>query len=174
MVDQPANHTASPAHARRQPALDCAGTTVGMFIGLTPTGGIQMLLVLGFAYLVRRLFRFNQIAGLLAVYVSNPLTMIPIFWLDYRAGALFFSGAATPREFGEHLGISSDLSWFDQVRWLYDHVGAPFIVGSLVVAVIGAVLTYPLMRMLLSAFHLRRKSERTEALSKEPAVAIRD
>src|SRR5688500_14290949 len=67
------------------------GSAIGMFIGLTPTGGIHMLLVLGMAWLCRPFCKFNQIAGLLAVYVSSPLTAIPIFWADYRMGAFFFS-----------------------------------------------------------------------------------
>src|SRR3990172_6945415 len=55
------------------------GTAIGTFIGLTPTGGVQMLLVMLVAFLCRPLFRFNQIAALLMVYISNPLTAVPIY-----------------------------------------------------------------------------------------------
>lgn len=50
------------------------GTAIGMFIALTPTVGIQMLMVLCVAFLTRPFFKFNQVASLITVYVSNPLT----------------------------------------------------------------------------------------------------
>lgn len=59
------------------------GTALGMFIAMTPTVGIQMILVL----IINTLCRANRVAGLIMVYVSNPLTMIPIYWLSYVAGA---------------------------------------------------------------------------------------
>ena len=49
------------------------GTAIGMFIGMTPTVGIQMILVIVFAFLVKPLFTFNRIAALITVYISNPL-----------------------------------------------------------------------------------------------------
>ena len=51
------------------------GTALGVFIAFTPTVGIQMILVLLLAMLVRPFFRFNNVAGLIAVYITNPVTV---------------------------------------------------------------------------------------------------
>ena len=53
------------------------GSAIGMFIGLSPTGGIQMMLVMLTSLLTRKFFRFNVMAALIMVYISNPLTAIP-------------------------------------------------------------------------------------------------
>lgn len=66
------------------------GAAIGMFIAMTPTVGIQMLLVLLLAVATRRWFRFNKVAALLMVYVSNPLTVVPIYWFSYKVGTIYF------------------------------------------------------------------------------------
>ncbi|MBV10370.1 MAG: hypothetical protein CMN21_14270, partial [Rubinisphaera sp.] len=50
------------------------GTSIGVFVAMTPTVGIQMVVVLLIAALCKPFFRFNQVAGLIAVYISNPVT----------------------------------------------------------------------------------------------------
>ena len=75
------------------------GTAIGMFVGLTPTVGFQMLLVVAISLLSWRYFRFNRLAALITVYVSNPLTLMPIYWLNYRVGTLFVPGILTKEEF---------------------------------------------------------------------------
>ena len=71
------------------------GTAIGMFIALTPTVGIQMLIVIGFAFLVRPLFRFNKMAALMTVYISNPLTVVPLYWFNYKVGTIFLEGTVS-------------------------------------------------------------------------------
>ena len=65
------------------------GTAIGMFIGMTPTVGIQMILVLCLAFATRPLFHFNKVAALLTVYISNPFTVLPIYWFNYSIGTYF-------------------------------------------------------------------------------------
>ena len=50
------------------------GTAIGLFIAWTPTVGIHMILVVSLALFLRA----NKVAGLIAVYISNPLTLAPI------------------------------------------------------------------------------------------------
>ena len=75
------------------------GTAIGMFIGMTPTVGIQMGLVLIFAFLVRPLFSFNKVAAVLTVYISNPFTVAPIYWGCYKLGTVFVEGNVTYEDF---------------------------------------------------------------------------
>ena len=52
------------------------GTSIGMAIGLTPTVGIQMILVMCTAWLTHKLFHFNRVAALITVYISNPIKSV--------------------------------------------------------------------------------------------------
>lgn len=58
------------------------GVAVGLFIGMTPTVGIQtvMMLIAAFA------FRANFFAAFIVSNVSNPFTMAPLYWGWNRLG----------------------------------------------------------------------------------------
>lgn len=125
------------------------GTTIGVFIGITPTVGVQMILVMLLAVLVSPLFQFNRVAALLTVYISNPLTFVPLYWFNYEVGTLFVAGELTRDELRGILNYSNFSQWWETVVLLIVEVGGPLIIGSLVVASVCAVLTYPAMLWLL-------------------------
>jgi len=135
------------------------GTAIGIFIGMTPTVGIQMILVMVFAYLTRPFFSFNRVAALITVYLSNPLTVVPIYWFDYKVGTLFIAGNATRDEFAQILHYHGLIGWWNSLCALFVDVGAPLIVGSLVVATVCGGVTYPLMRYLRSTERRRPASQ---------------
>lgn len=135
------------------------GVAVGMFVGLTPTVGIQMLMVLLLAALTSRLFYFNRVAALLTVYISNPLTMLPIYWLNYEVGTLFVAGEASREEFAKILEYNGFAEWWQTILGLFVDVGMPLIVGSLVVATVCGVVSYPVMRWLLSWLPVAERSQ---------------
>ena len=155
---------------RDDPHSIALGTAIGVFIGLTPTFGIQMLLVLLVGFLTGRLFRFNRFAALVAVYVSNPFTMLPIFWFNYRVGALFMRAEISWDEFVhlfEYDGISN---WWATFVNVFQVLGTPLVVGSLLVATFFALPTYPVMLRLL----LQVREHRDHVRLKRKAVAERD
>ena len=152
------------------------GTAIGMFIGMTPTVGIQMILVIVVAFLTQSLFRFNRVAALITVYISNPLTVAPIYFFHYIVGTLFVGGNITWNEFSEKLRSNSDLGWWqewwEKINWLFVEVGAPLILGSLVVATVLGIATYPVMRRLLRSFRKKKSNElRSE---REPITTVAD
>ena len=126
------------------------GTAVGMFWGLTPTVGIQMALIFGFYWLCRPLFRFNMKAAMVTVYISNPLTMLPIYWFDYRVGCLFVPGDLTKSELGRVLEFDGFDQWWVTVKGLVLEVGWPMAIGAVLVGAVGAVVTYPAIRWSLA------------------------
>jgi uncharacterized protein (DUF2062 family) len=139
------------------------GASIGMFVGLTPTPGVQMLLVLAIYYVCRPVFTFNRPAGLAAVYVSNPLTAVPLAWLSYQVGRLFVGGDLTRAEL-EALLVHDGVGWWEAFTHLVVDLGWAYLIGSLVVAAAGGLLTYPVMRYLL---HLVQSTPQ----SAEPSVA---
>lgn len=126
------------------------GTAIGMFVGLTPTPGIQLLLVVVVAFLARPFFSFNRLAAFVTVTVSNPVTTVPLFWIQYRFGRLFVGGQdakyADLERFAEAEGFSG---WWLSVRRMIVEFGWPLVVGSLLSALICGLLTYPAMRWLI-------------------------
>ncbi len=131
------------------------GTAIGMAIGLTPTVGIQMILVIVVAALTGRLFRFNRIAALLTVYVSNPLTVAPIYWALYKVGTIFVGGHLSRKALAGML----EKQWWETISTLFVEVGEPLIVGTLIVATLGGVLTYPAMRWLLRSIQSEKPTQ---------------
>lgn len=129
------------------------GTTIGMFIGMTPTVGIQMIIVLVIAFLTRPFFRFNKIAAVLTVYVTNPLTIVPIYWFNYQVGTWFVPSRIVYEDFVAIVRFDSHDNWSERATSLMTELGAPLLVGCLLVATVSSVLTYPTMRWLLRRCH---------------------
>lgn len=138
------------------------GAAIGMFIGLTPTVGIQMGLVMVVAFLTSRLCYFNRVAALLTVYISNPLTMVPLYWFNYKLGLLMVTSDEVSRDaFQGMLEYQGAREWWDTLVALALEVGVPLLVGSLIVATVASLLTYPAMRALLQS--MRKEQAATSA-----------
>ena len=135
------------------------GAAVGMFVGLTPTVGVQMIIVMIIAMLTGWFFRFNRVAALIATYISNPVTMLPIYWGCYKVGTLFLPATVDQQQFAEILHYESFSQWCQTMLNLLIEVGWPLILGSLIIAPIGAVITYPCVHYLLNNFQRPRLSD---------------
>lgn len=161
---------------RRVLALDdtphavALGATIGMLFGLTPTVGLQTVEVVLFALITRRLFYFNRAAALTVIYVSNPLTVAPIYYGLYWVGSLFVPGQATLQQFQEILTFEGFDGWWQALTDLATDVGMPLLVGTLVVAPIGAVLTYPVTRALIQWYRGKRPPGNRPSATEEPTA----
>ena len=140
------------------------GATVGMWIGMTPTVGIQMALVMIFVFFTRPFFRFNVMAAIVMVYISNPLTMIPLYWFYYKVGTLFIEGSVTREHLTQTIKSDGAPDSWDAVLTLLTDLGWPLMLGSVIVATIFSVITYPSMLALVYWF---RRTE-ADALRKLP------
>ena len=142
---------------RRLLALDdtphsiALGTAIGMFVGMTPTVGIQMIVILAIAAVTRPLFHFNRVAGLITVYISNPLTMLPMYAAFYYVGTLLVEAPMTPDEFLAQFEAALEQGWLDPLRFIFAEVAWPMLAGSLLIATVTAVPTYPIVKQLVIA-----------------------
>ncbi|MEM9703324.1 MAG: DUF2062 domain-containing protein, partial [Planctomycetota bacterium] len=132
------------------------GVAVGFFWGMTPTVGVQMILVVSFYYLCKSFFTFNVKASLVTVYISNPLTMLAIYWFDYEVGTLFVEGDLTKGELAKVLEYDSLSSWWETVKGLVLRVGWPMLIGSVVVGLSCAFASYPVTRWMIVTWRARR------------------
>ena len=141
------------------------GTAIGVFLGLTPTVGLQMLTVMVLSVCTRRLFRFNVMAALMAVYVSNPITIVPIYWALYKVGSFFVGGEVTRAQFAAILEYNSFSDWWNTVVDLAIGLGEPLLIGTAILSIPAGIVTYPLMRWLLEWFRGEKQVEVVEEKS---------
>lgn len=105
------------------------GTALGIFIGMTPTMGMQMPIAVFFAWLLKE----NKIAAALGVWITNPVTAPFIYALEYETGRILLG---YPRiQFPDELTFEL----FKKLGWEF---AAPLCAGSLLYAVICGILTY--------------------------------
>ncbi|MBN2343070.1 MAG: DUF2062 domain-containing protein [Deltaproteobacteria bacterium] len=121
------------------------GMALGIFIGFLPIMGIQMAVVTLFALPLRG----NLKAALAGVWISNPITFIPLYWLNYQFGTLFFSHRRVSwEEFGGEMVKASNWDWGAVKASIYSllNMGAdvfiPLWVGSAILALIFGVIAY--------------------------------
>jgi hypothetical protein len=67
----------SPGHQAR-------GLAIGVFIGCLPIFGIQILT----SVIAASALRGNKLLAVGGTMISNPLTTLPLFWLNYQLGTL--------------------------------------------------------------------------------------
>lgn len=123
---------------------------LGVFLALLPIPGQTALALLGAV-----LFRINIPVTIVAVWLTNPLTMVPIFYFEYRFGLFLLDMPLQP--------FAIDLSW----QWLveeFQSYSRPLLLGSLVMATLLASTAYVLVsvswRMVVAARYRRRKERR--------------
>lgn len=69
-------------HSNDTPHRIALGAALGGFCAWTPTIGFQMILVV----LIASALRANRLISIIIVWISNPLTLIPIYYPNYRVG----------------------------------------------------------------------------------------
>ena len=126
------------------------GVGIGIFLGFTPTVGVQMYLaalVWGFCrYLLN--FRFNLPVSVAMVWISNPLTMIPMYYGFLTTGCWVqgkeqLTYATFESRLTEILSIHS--AWGSIVsgaEYLLIELGEPMMLGSLFFAFPIAIGSY--------------------------------
>lgn len=115
------------------------GVAVGVFVGLSPTVGFQTLLMLIGCIALRANFPI----AFLVSWVSNPLTMAPLYLGFNRLGEAVFHGAT-----GEPAMEGATNGWIEIGYLLF---------GSLVIALPLAIVSYLLVLTVWRAAVVRRR-----------------
>jgi uncharacterized protein (DUF2062 family) len=146
---------------RSSPRAIAGGLAIGTFIAFTPTVGVQLILALFAA----TLFNMNRPASMIPVWITNPLTVAPIYTFNYWIGLKMWSGPPLHEVSGMFIDISKTMAklefWNikDQFMAIL-HMGweilIPLILGSIAVGVVSGILVFIFTRKLLSIFLTRR------------------
>ena len=150
------------------PESIAAGASIGMFVGMLPVYGFQMII----AAALSTVARVNKVASVIPVWISNPLTIPPILYLQYKLGKLAVWGEEDPeiwhkiQKLARAAGEVSILELkhtsrqvFVAARQLGWEVLWPVIVGSIISGLLLGLATYPLMRR-ATLWYRRKREER--------------
>ncbi len=119
---------------------------VGLFCAMLPIP-FQMVV----AAVLAVLLRVNLPISVMLVWITNPLTMGPIFYFAYRLGLLLMGLPAMSVE---------DATSFDWLAEHWDEIWEPLLLGSLLIGLVLALLGYVGMRLFWRWHVLQRWQER--------------
>lgn len=102
------------------------GVLIGIFIAFIPMP-MQMAAVL----LFMPLLRFNVPVALAMCWLSNPLTMPPMYYMEYLTGAYILGSEVAP--------VEMTLEWFTEN---IDDIFIPLYLGTAIYSIFGSLLAY--------------------------------
>ena len=171
-----------PLHrSRHAPEYTARGVLVGLFIAFTPTVGIQM----GIAAAVWALFRgikrswdFNLIVAMAWTWVTNVVTVPPVYYLFFETGRLFL-GRSDPSSdydaFADRVDriISLESGWLadfgHEVAAMVNTFGLPLFVGCLPWAVVISIVGYAWSLRFVRRFRRLRVERRHKRRLRHPS-----
>ena len=161
-------------HSRAPVSEVSLGVAVGIFMGFTPTVGVQMYLV-AIVWTIYRYFfgrHFTLPVGVAMVWISNPFTMVPMYYVFLVTGYLVFDvkHGLSYQHFSESLArISQTGDMMDQIsegtRFLLVELGWPMVIGSFFYAVPFSILGYYITKYLVATH--RKSNALLEGISYE-------
>ncbi len=146
---------------RSSPRAIAGGLGLGTFIAFTPTIGIQLIL----AVVIATLFNMNRPAALVPVWITNPVTVAPIYTFNYWLGKKVVSGPPLGEVSGLFVDIGKTMAHLEfwnikEQFFAILHIGwdifIPLLIGSLLVGVVSGLAVTFLSFKLLSIFFTRR------------------
>lgn len=120
------------------------GLAVGIFYGCTPFLGVHMLASFATAALIHG----NKILAMIATWIMNPLTIVPLVYLDFRVGKYLLK-SSLEAEFSKE-NLTSMMSMME-MGWDFFWILSA---GGIVVGCICSFLTYFISKPLF--IHLRK------------------
>lgn len=146
-------------HLKESPHRTALAFAVGTFIAFSPTYGLHTLSVLVCAWA----FRLNVVALMVGSLINNPWTLVPIL------GATLWTGVqltGLPEVPSANWADLSMMAFYEQVK----PYAAPFFLGGFVLGAIGAVVSYPIAHLAITAQRGRRTQTETEQLPPETGL----
>ena len=136
------------------------GVAIGIFVAWTPTMGLQMVLTV----LLCTLFQANKLVGVPFVWISNPLTLVPVYGPNYLLGRWLLGGGyswSASMHAIRHAAHGREGWWASTTAWWTASLKVfwPLWIGSLIVALLLGALSYVIIYHAVVAFrrHLHRR-----------------
>ncbi len=157
------------------------GAAIGFFVGMLPIMGIQMVV----AAAIAAIFRVSKIAAVLPVWISNPLTFIPLYGFNYWLGNVLTGLGPNHEEYREVLRkvveLTNTAGFFDGIiegTKLFGSLGRDAVyslcIGSVIVGIISAIISYPVCMKLINILRHRRARKRFARHERVSEIIRRD
>ena len=128
------------------PGQMARGLAIGVFCGCFPLFGLQTLLGIALASALRA----NHLLAAVGTWISNPVTYLPLYWLNYQVGEILLG----IRETTEKADLNQ-LQWHD--LWMKGcFLGSRLLLGSTVVGLIAGCFVGGFAYCLLRVYPRRR------------------
>lgn len=141
-------------HADDPPYCLAMGIALSMFVTFTPTIGFQMALVFALSWL----FRANKLVGLPLVWLSNPATIVPIYYPCYWLGLKMLGMPGKDLQWWKGLA-SPPAEWWPKVQFYANafwEIAAPLWLGCLVIGGGLGVVTYFISYYTICWYRMKR------------------
>ncbi|MGK7929844.1 MAG: DUF2062 domain-containing protein [Microcystaceae cyanobacterium] len=128
---------------KEHPHVIARGLAVGVFAGCFPLFGLQTIIGVALAFLVRG----NKLAAAVGTWISNPLTYVPLFAFNYKIGRWIlgeYSHVGGQAKFSQNWD-----SWSEMTSLGTDFLVILF-VGCAVVGAVASIIAYVLCLRLLN------------------------
>ena len=129
------------------------GLAIGVFIALLPIMGLQMYISLA----LTRLFKKNTLVALLAAWITNPLTAVPIYLFNIWVGNFLYKDPVSIRKL-ERIVASLDSH---NILAAGKDILIPLWIGSVIVGVASAFISQKLCMVYYDKIktHFLKKSQ---------------
>ena len=144
-------------HVDDTPHRIALGLAVGIFMTWTPLIGLQMILTV----LLSALLRANKFVGVPFVWISNPLTAVPLYGFNFVVGAWILPGEYSTKHFVQQVGQAAMTGggipdrvyawWTATLDFFW-----PLWVGSILLGLIFSVVTYFVTRRAVVLYRAHR------------------
>jgi len=124
---------------------------VGLSMAFVPVP-FQMVLAAGLAIYYRVNLPFS--VGL--VWITNPLTMPPMYYFCYVLGQSILGGNI------QDISFEASLDWVDWVASVFAEIWQPFLLGSFIGGVVSATLGFTIIRLVWRLNVVRRWQQRKD------------
>ena len=146
-------------HADDPPHRLALGIAIGIFVTFLPLIGIQMVVSFSLAWLCRA----NKVVGVPLVWISNPLTMVPIYYPCYALGCRLLNSSTDEWQqvYPNFIALFDEpaASWAEIFSFCWQHLlgfVTPLFLGSFIVATVLGITSYYVSLLAIRAYRLRR------------------
>jgi len=150
-------------HLNADPHDIAFGLALGIFVGFLPIMGIQMVV----AGLVCLPFKHaNKPAAVAGVWITNPLTVIPIYAFIYWIGTFFYPAdhIVTPGTIMSKMRAVLELEGFVEQTKGFLALGAdiflPMCIGGAVVGLIAMIPTYFITKKSITVYRAKKSAKK--------------
>ncbi len=148
-------------HADDPPHRLALGIAIGMFVTFMPLIGFQMMLSVFLAWFLRA----NKLVGVPLVWISNPLTIIPIYYPCYWIGCKFSGMPVASEEWArlkvnwQMLQANPTTTWGAKVEFWWQgfrDIAGPLGLGCIIVGLSVGVVSYYLSLLAIRRYRFQR------------------